>query len=335
MTAPSPPHLRHPPLRQTASGATRRVGVELELSGLAGEEVAAAVAAQIGGQVEPVSRYEHRVQGDPAGPWVVELDFRFLKEWGRRPASEGPLAAIDEAAEGLLRAGAERLVPWEVASPPLPLGRLDEAQALVERLRHMGAQGTSSGLAYAFGLQLNPEMPATDARTIARYLKAFLCLFDWLKERAQVDLARRITPYIDPFPVDYVRRVVDTGYWPDTRRLIDDYLAVNPTRNRALDMLPLFAHLDAERVQAVVDDPRVRARPAMHYRLPNCEIDRPGWGIQIAWDDWLQVEHLAADPQRLEGLCTAFCEFLDRPMGRLLEDWTPQVGPWLTDPRDL
>jgi hypothetical protein len=335
MKATTTARLRLPPLRQTTSGATRRVGVELELSGLDGEQVAAIVAKQVKGRAEHISRYEHQIRGDSAGLWCIELDFQLLKELGRRPTNEGPLRFLDEAAEGLLRAGAERLVPWEVASPPLPLERLHEVQDLVERLREEGARGTTYGLTYAFGLQLNPEMPSTEAVVIARYLKAFLCLFDWLKERAQVDLARRLTPYIDPFPLDYVRPVVDTGYWPDIPGLVDDYLALNPTRNRALDMLPLFAHLDADRVRRAVEDPRIRPRPALHYRLPNCEIDRADWGIEIAWNDWLQVEHLAADPGRLDALCRAYCDFLDRPFGRLLEDWAPQVHPWLTDPAGL
>ena len=38
--------------------------------------------------------------------------------------------------------------------------------------------------------------------------------------------------------------MLDAGYGPDLGALIDDYLAANPTRNRALDLLPLFAELD-------------------------------------------------------------------------------------------
>jgi hypothetical protein len=33
---------------------------------------------------------------------------------------------------------------------------------------------------------------------------------------------------------------------PDLDTLIDDYLEYNPTRNRALDFLPLFLHLDED-----------------------------------------------------------------------------------------
>jgi hypothetical protein len=328
--------LLDPPLRLTASGAMRRVGVELELSGLDGELLADIVAGCLGGRRERFSAYEYQIIGDTAGPWRVELDLRLLKEWGRRPApAAAPLRALDEIAEAVLRAGAERLVPWEVVTPPLPLGRLAEVEPLIERLREEGARGTTYGLTYAFGLQLNPEMPATDAMTVASYLKAFLCLFDWLKQEAHVDITRRLSPFIDPFPLGYVRQVVDDRYWPEIPTLIDDYLAANPTRNRALDMLPLLSHLDMDRVRRIVTDPLVSPRPALHYRLPNCEIDRPEWGIRTAWNDWIQVEHLAAEPARLGAVCTAYAAYLDRPVGRILEPWTQQIAPWLKAPDGL
>ncbi len=325
-----------PPAPRTRGGAMRRVGVELEMKGPPVETLSALVAAQVGGSVRVISRYEHAVTGDPAGDWGVELDFAYLKERGRQPRDgDGVLAQLDEAAEELLAAGSQALVPTEVVSPPLPMDRLAEIEVLIERLRRAGARGTRDGLTFAFGLHLNPELPDTDANTVTRYLKAFLCLFDWLRVRSRVDLLRRLTVYIDPFPTDYVRRVVDPRYWPDMADLVDDYLLENPTRNRALDLLPVLAHVDEPRVRAAVDDPRVKPRPALHYRLPNCEIDLPGWGVQQAWRHWLQVEHLACDGDRLEQVCTCYCEFLDRPLGWLMDDWVELVEPWLVNPDDL
>ena len=99
-------------------------------------------------------------------------------------------------------------------------------------------------------------------------------------------------------------------------------------------MLPLFAHLDEERVREVVDDPRINARPTLHYRLPNCEIDEPGWGIGTLWRDWLEVERLAADERRLQRLCRAYSQHLAQPVDRLLGDWTAELEPWLTSPDD-
>jgi hypothetical protein len=326
-----------PPQPRTRDGALRRVGVELEMKGLDIDIMSGLVAGHVHGSVEPISRYEHRITGDDAGDWLVELDFEYLKQRGRqrRDGDEGVLAQLDDAAEELLAAGSQALVPMEVVSPPLPMDRLGRLEHLIARLRDAGARGTRDGLTFAFGVHLNPELPDTDTVTVTRYLKAFLCLFEWLRAEARVDLLRRLTVYIDPFPVEYVQKVIDPDYQPDAAALIDDYLRDNPTRNRALDMLPLFAHMDEDRVRRQVDDPRIKARPTLHYRLPNCEIDEPGWGLHQIWCDWLQVEHLAGDPERLEQVCDAYLEFLQRPLGRLLEDWAELVKPWLVDPAEL
>jgi hypothetical protein len=260
----------------------------------------------------------------------VELDWEYLKRKGREAEPETEIAAlIDEAAESVVRAGAEAVVPVEVVSPPLPMRRLADVQSLIARLRRAGARGTGAGFSYAFGLQLNPELPSLDARTIAAYLKAFFCLYDWLEKRSAPDLTRRLTRFMAPFPNRYVRKVIDPDYWPERDRLIDDYLTDNPTRNRALDLLPLFLYLDEERVREVVEDPRVKARPTLHYRLPNCEIDRPYWGIHLAWGDWLKVEALASDRIRLERICRGYVRWLDEPLGHLFDDWSQEVEAWL------
>jgi hypothetical protein len=87
----------------------------------------------------------------------------------------------------------------EVVSPPLPMDRLDGLDAHrpaagCRRPRHPGR------LAFAFGVHLNPELPDTDADTVTRYLKAFLCLFDWLRKRSPGRSAAPADVYIDPFP---------------------------------------------------------------------------------------------------------------------------------------
>jgi hypothetical protein len=86
--------------------------------------------------------------------------------------------------------------------------------------------------------------------------------------------------------------------------------------------LPLFLHLDEERVRAVTDVPLIKARPPFHYRLPDCEIHLPGWGLHVAWNDWLEVEALAADRERLghavrlPGLPRPAAEALARRLGQ-------------------
>jgi hypothetical protein len=332
VTEAHPRSLALPPVTHTSQGAWRRVGVEVEFTGIPLELIANVVADACGGRVVALSRYEYAVTGDARGDWRCELDFRYLKEQGREVRDpEALLSDLQNFAERLLFIGANQVVPLEVVSPPLALNELADVERVIEALRAAGARGTSDNLLYAFGLHLNPELPTVDADTITRYLRAFLCLYEWLKRRAHVDIARRVTAYIDPFPAAYVRQVVATGYRPMLGHLIDDYLTHNATRNRALDMLPVFAHIDEDRVRRRVDDPRIKPRPALHYRLPNCEIDRPGWGIEPAWTDWLAVERLAADEPALNELCVRYSAFLDRPIGRYLEHWLQHLEPWIAN----
>jgi hypothetical protein len=321
-----------PPWRMNAQGEPRRIGVELEMSGLTLDMLARVTSDFLGTQVANNGRYERTLRGDPAGDWIVELDFHLLKTMGHERRDPEALAdGLLQSAEDVLAWVAESLVPVELVSPPLPMERLPEVEALIVKLREAGAKGTSDHPVYAFGMQFNPEIPSADAVTLTAYLRAFLCLYDWLLQRSNIDITRRLTSYIDPFPVEYVRLVTGPDYAPELAELIDDYLFYNPTRNRALDLLPLFAHLDAPRVAAVTDDPLIKPRPTFHYRLPNCEIDRPGWGLYKAWSDWLQVERLAADPRRLAGCCADFHDFIARhALERWLGDWVEELeGQWL------
>ncbi len=313
---------RMPPWTTNADGALRRVGVEIEMNGFGIDTLAETVADLLGLSTTSKGRYERILHGDSAGEWEAEVDFRLLKQWGRDDQKN--------AAEDALQWLSEPLVPLELVSPPLPLDRLDDVERIIVALRSAGAKGTSDAITNAFGMQLNPEVPAEDADTVLRYLKAYLCLQDWLFERAHVNVARRATPYVDPLPITYARQVVAAHYSPDLATLIDDYLAGNPTRNRALDLMPLFAHLDEPRVRRVTDDPLIKARPTFHYRLPNSEIHRPAWRFADAWDDWLEVERLAADDARLAACCRRYAEFLDQPLDRWLGDWSGEIADrWL------
>jgi len=323
--------LKQPPWLHNATGETRRVGVELEMNGLTLDAFAAEVAEFYQLDVTPDGRYERVLQGDPAGDWVVELDYDLLKRLGRRERKDKTLADdIDRTTEDVLAWAAEMLVPVEIVSPPLPLDRLPEVEALIVKLRDAGAKGSSYSPVNAFGLQLNPELPSHDPALITACLQAFLCLQDWLFMRAEIDLTRRMTSYVDAFPTDYIKPLLAADYQPDLATLIDDYLVCNPTRNRALDMLPLFLFLDEDRVRARVDDVRIKPRPTFHYRLPGCEIDQSDWGLHVAWNDWLQVEYLAADADRLQACCKAYLKFLNNPVKRLFSQWADTVEKhWL------
>jgi hypothetical protein len=321
-----------PPWQNTTDGELRRVGIELEMNGLELDEIAQLTADFLNCEVTQTSRYERSLKGDPAGEWIVELDFTLLKKMGREQRVASDLGdEIKSGAEDVIKWFADGLVPHELVSPPLPMDRLPQVDQLIAHLRKAGAKGTGDRVTNAFGMQFNPEVPACEAGVITAYLKAFLCLFDWLNTRADINMTRRLTSYVDPFPAPYVRKVINKDYAPDMSGLIDDYLIDNPTRNRALDMLPLFKHIDEDRVVSKVGDERIKSRPTFHYRLPDCLIDQPDWGVHVAWNDWVEVERLAADQERLDACCQAYGVYLDRGVGRLLHNWEDEVqDKWLS-----
>lgn len=315
-------NFRQPPWLKNAEGNRRQVGVELEMSGFDLDTLANHVAEHFDLKISSNGRYERLLQGDPAGDWGVELDYRFLKRLGREERSEETLTdEISQSAEDVLAWAAEKLVPLEIVSPPILLERLDEIDSLIAHLRNAGAKGTTDSALYAFGLQLNPDLPSLDSKLITACLKAFLCLYDWLYIQGDIDLSRRVTSYVDPFPNEYVKKILSSDYWPDLESLIDDYLTYNPTRNRALDMLPLFMFLDEKRVCNKVDDERIKARPTFHYRLPDCKINETNWGLFTVWNDWVEMERLAADEARLDDCCKAYLKHLNSPIKRLFNNW--------------
>ena len=106
------------------------------------------------------------------------------------------------------------LVPWEIVAAPIPFKDLPRLYPLIEDLRDSGAAGTRLAPHYAFGVHLNPELPALDANTILRYLQAYCCFYDWIKETEKTDFSRRITPYIDHFSKAYVTKILAPNYAP-------------------------------------------------------------------------------------------------------------------------
>ena len=307
----STPRIHMPQVLQNHENKTRHIGVELEMNGLSIDDLSAHVANFLDLTIEKTSRYQYALKGDAEGDWITELDFQLLKRMGEQE-HQGKHFAKD--IESLLELVSKPLVPHELISPPLSMHRLPEVRDLISMLRDAGAKGTSESVLNAFSMQLNPEVPSLNVDVLTAYLKAFLCLYDWLFEDSSINMTRRITTYVDPFPKKYVKKVLAPDYWPQTHeQLIRDYLTDNPTRNRALDMLPLFAYLNEDLVHEYTQNPLIKARPAFHYRLPNCEIHIADWNIHLAWHGWLQVEALAQDRARLQNCAKAYLRDLDQP----------------------
>ncbi len=326
---------RLPPQLRKQDGSVRRVGIELEFAGLRIERITSTLQDLMDGNLRLISPYEHVLRDTKYGDFRIELDYNFLLELGREETDidlPDSLEDLKDLSEDLVSAVARMFVPFEVVTPPIPMDELDWLDELCSRLRTAGALGTRSSLLYGFGLHMNQELPALDDETVLRYLKGFLVCYAWLKERDETDFTRQITPHIKPFSRDYVRKVLRADYQPKLPQLIDDYLEANPSRNRPMDLHPLFSHIDEDRVKTKVQDVLTKKRPTLHYRLPNCQIDEEDWRISDAWNDWVVVEELINDPQRLDEMCEACVRYLSNPVSGLFGDWAERSEQWLGDP---
>ena len=295
----------------------RRIGVEIEYSNLPLERSARIISGLFGGTIEKRSRYDYRVTGTELGDFALELDLKLLKRLAADPtfARLSEIFGDPDALAIWIESTASMIVPYEIAAPPVAITRLDQIDRLVEQLRLAGATGTSHAIQYAFGMHLNIEPPALDVETVLRHFRAFLMLQLWLERQAEVNITRKISPFIGPFDETYVRKVLDPDYRPDCGTFIDDYIDYHPTRNLSLDLLPLFAYWDAARVFAQLPDEKIKPRPAFHYRLPNSKIDLFRWRVSDEWELWRIVELLADNPEQFERLRDAYMESLEDLFG--------------------
>jgi len=320
-----------PDILNTKEGAPRRVGVEIELSGLGYHELITLCSSLLGGDSHQVSRYVSEVNTD-LGAFTIELDSDPIKDLdlqdARLPQSVRELGGH---AMSVIDAAAEKIVPMEIISPPLPFTELERMEMLCDELREAGALGTREAIYYAFGLQLNPELPDLEPATLLRYLRAFAALYDWLKARHQVDISRKLTTYIEPWSSAYIDLLIAEDYEPDMKQLMQDYLHHNPTRNKALDLLPLFAHIDKKLLASYVDDIRIKSRPTLHYRLPDSDIDNSVWHFSTVWNDWVVLEQLVASTTDLAALNRVFRESRKLSLRNLTQNWVETTNQWLRE----
>ena len=304
-------------------GSKRRVGVEIELAGVSVTKCAEAIAKQFGGEVTLEHEHEGSV-ATPLGDFKVELDSRPLKAIAAELHVDQE-HGVEEFKNRVLLGLAEPFVPVEIVSPPLEVERFEELDALIADLRSQGARGTGDRIFYAFGVHFNPEVPSLEAESIVAHMRAFFLLRDWLRKEGRTDLARRVTPHIEPHPDALVERMMQTSYDPDASQLIDDYLELSPTRNRDLDLLPLFAYLDEDRVRAVLPEEKINPRPTYHYRLPNSQVGDPKWRISDEWRTWMIVERLAHDQKRLVSWIEAWHKHRGEVLVELFDPWLDEV----------
>ncbi len=322
----SQPTFKLPPRATKSDRQPRRVGFELEFTGLTLDQTFEVLRDTLGGKPGSETAAERSLEVEDLGAFNIELDWDFLK---RKAAETG---AQEDSAEwvDLLGQAAAQLVPMEVVCPPVAVTRLDELQGMVQALRAAGARGTEDSPIAAYGVHINTEIPALEAATLFDYVRAFALLQWWLVDAHEVDTTRRISPYIDLFPQAYVERLLSREA-AEMDQIFADYLEHNATRNRALDLLPMLAEIDEQQVREAVDDPKINPRPAFHYRLPNCHIERPDWSLSIPWNTWLVVERLAGEADALQALAAEYLDAARPLLGVSRSDWVRKMDTWLQD----
>lgn len=314
--------MKSSPFASSYEGKERKLGVEIEFAGLDINQIAEILTSEIGGKATFRSKFECVISGSALGEFgdvKIELDAALLKG-GKLPKYLNMIGIEKEkytdSIEDFLSKAAMEVVPMEVVTPPVPLSQIVLVEQIREVLRINAAKGTSSSVFHAFGLHLNPEVPSLEAVELRDFLRAYIIMHNWLLDKMDIDKTRRVTPFITPFPKDYARHILHSGYHPDIKTLIDDYLQFNPTRNRPLDMLPLFTFIDKERVTSKITDGLTTSRPTFHYRLPNCDISNPEWTITREWNYWVTIERVAHSKDKLEKLSMEYLDWLDNPAKR-------------------
>ncbi len=329
-----------PNVKKTESGHERRVGFELEVGNVTIEDVAKALHQALGGSIEKTSAYEFHIKDLEIGDLKIERDAHLLtslkyREWledlGVDFSHNSDAEKIEQSVDKLSRG----LIPCEIVTSPIPFSKFGELQTLVDVLNEVGAEGTQESLRYAFGLHLNPEVPAMKVETLLAFVQAFILTTDWIIDDSETDFSRRFfTKFIDPFPADYAELILDENYRPDMTQFMDDYLEHNPTRNRPLDMLPIFYEIDKDRLMAALPEEQkelVKGRPAFHYRLPDCRIGEDFWTIATEWNRWNVIEQIAENKSLREQLIAMWQKEYDSFAISHKNNWVKTIGKFIAE----
>lgn len=283
------------PRPQTTRGTARLAGVEIEYAGLTEDDTARLIVRHLGGQASQKDSHAVTVRGTELGDIEIVLDTS-LRQFGGNKIVD---AALD-AARGL--------VPVEIVTQPLDLEGLDLLDRFRDHLRRAGAVGTAQGALLGFGVHLNVEVVAADDPFTIRTILAFGLIERWLRRDMQIDLTRRLMPFVDPWPTPFVNALAQSASSLDLNAVRALYAAHCRSRNFGLDLLPIFKDADEDEFALLFPDQEgTKGRPAFHYRLPDCRIDNPDWSLETEWSWWRLVERVADNGEMLDDLATAFC----------------------------
>ncbi|MDB2414818.1 amidoligase family protein [Rickettsiales bacterium] len=317
-------------------GKNRKTGFEFELASIEIDACSKILAELFDGKIEKKNSLDVKILCQNMGDFKVELDAHMIKNMVSKLEKKEPISdediidinKIKSFVSKLIGDASGKFVPCEIVTPPMKFDDFSKLEDLRESLMNKGAEGTGASFVNAFGMHINTEIPSEEVSDIRDILRAFLILYPWLLEVMNIDISRRVLTYIDPFKKPYINLILDKDYNPSWDQFISDYIEHNPTRNRALDMMPLFAHLKPESMKLLKAEDRelIKARPTFHYRLPNCEMDNKNWSIARDWNYWVMVEELSADKEKLEAMSLEYLKFLGDPLNIVNSGWVKHIS---------
>jgi len=321
-----------PPQQFNALGKERRVGIEIEFAKMDLLTATEIVHDLFSGEILQISPFEYKVTQTTYGDFKIVLDSALVRENAYKKVLGGLGINFSSETrtnfEGLVTKVSNTIVPYEIITPPIPISQLHVVEQLRQALYKGNAHGTKASPFSAFGLHFNPETPTlTDSGLLLNFIRAYILLHEWLLKIINVDFKRKITPFIDHFENEYIHYVLNTSYTPNMQTLIKDYVVYNPTRHRALDMLPLFASIDKETIgEERLEEMLIKPRPTFHYRLPNSMLEKPGWRISTEWNLWVLVERLAYNPSLIAELTTEFHNSKAQSFEKLNGQWIKRIA---------
>ena len=319
-----------PPEKFNQQEKVRSVGLEIEFSGLGIQQSAEIIASLYGGKIQKSHRHHVEVVNSEFGDFRIELDARILRKMAQEDVFDTSDLDLDKktfrkSLEKIIDKLAMSVVPVEIVMPPVPIDELHKLEELRVALQQNKAEGTGASFVHAFGMHINIEAPDLESTTLRKYLQAFMLLYPWLLARLDIDISRRISPFVDPFPEQYVRNLLDEDYTPDVGELISDYVTYNPTRNRPLDMMPIFGMLNNKLIEPVMEGEKNDPRPTFHYRLPNSKVDDKNWRFEDEWNYWLAVEKLVNNTEMLRKLSRLYLARDRDTLMSFREEWAQTV----------
>lgn len=318
-----------PPIIHNEKGKIRTVGFELEFAEIELAEVAKSIIKLYGGENLVENKFLQKVSNTSLGDFTLEIDAQMLT----KGKYKGMLEIFEESTqlelENLLGTFSSFLVPSEVGTPAVPITEIAKLDLLRNELLIHKAKGTKSSILRAFGTHINTELPKVSISCILDYLRAFLLLYPWLLEHSKIDISRRMTSFINPFPEEYTERVLKPDYNPGFNDFLEDYYKYNPDRNRPLDLYPVLAFLNKEAVFKLEGIGPVKERPTFHYRLPNSLIDEADWTLASEWNCWIIIEQLANDKEKLKAMAEVYTDLEKHTFLGFKNKWVSRMKEWI------